>query len=116
MLAVGQALLCNPKIFLLDEVSMGLAPVVVSSLFQTLVKMKKDLDLTILVVEQNAATALNIADYAAVMENGRVVFDGTSEKLLAHNDVREFYLGVRETGERSYAEIKQYRRSRRWWG
>lgn len=116
MLAIGQALLCSPKLFLLDEVSMGLAPLIVSSLLETLVKMKSDLGLTILLVEQNAASALEIADYAAVMENGRIVFDGTPEKLLAHEDVREFYLGIRETGEKSYKDVKQYKRTRRWWG
>jgi branched-chain amino acid transport system ATP-binding protein len=116
MLAIGQALLCDPKLFLLDEVSMGLAPLVVTSLLETLVKMKSDLGLTILLVEQNAAAGLEIADYAAVMENGRIVFDGTPQKLLAHEDVREFYLGIRETGEKSYRDVKQYRRTRRWWG
>ncbi|MBW1704349.1 MAG: ABC transporter ATP-binding protein [Deltaproteobacteria bacterium] len=116
MLAIGQALLCAPRLLLLDEVSMGLAPLIVSDLLKTLVQMKDDLDLTILLVEQNAAAALDIANYAAVMENGRIVFDGTSQKLLAHDDVREFYLGLRKTGEQSYTDIKQYKRSRRWWG
>ena len=116
MLAIGQALLCDPKLLLLDEVSMGLAPLIVSSLLETLVKMKNDLGLTMLLVEQNAAAALEIADYAAVMENGRIVFDGTPQKLLGHEDVREFYLGIRETGETSYKDVKQYRRTRRWWG
>jgi branched-chain amino acid transport system ATP-binding protein len=116
MLAIGQALLCEPKLLLLDEVSMGLAPVIVSTLLKTLVKMKSDLYLTILLVEQNAAAALEIADYAAVMENGRIVFDGTPQKLLAHDDVREFYLGIRETGDKSYRDVKQYKRTRRWWG
>ncbi len=116
MLAIGQALLCEPKLLLLDEVSMGLAPLIVSTLLKTLVKMKSDLHLTILLVEQNAAAALEIADYAAVMENGRIVFDGTPQKLLAHDDVREFYLGIRETGEKSYRDVKQYKRTRRWWG
>ena len=78
--------------------------------------MRKDLDLTILVVEQNAAAALNIADYAAVMENGRIVYDGTPEKLLAHEDVREFYLGIKDTGQKNYTDVKQYKRRRRWWG
>lgn len=116
MLAIGQALLCDPKLLLLDEVSMGLAPLIVSSLLETLVRMKKDFGLTMLLVEQNAAAALEIADYAAVMENGRIVFDGTPQKLLGHEDVREFYLGIRETGETSYKDVKQYRRTRRWWG
>lgn len=116
MLSIGQALLCSPKLLLLDEVSMGLAPLIVSFLFDTLVKMKNDLGLTLLIVEQNAAAALDIAEYAAVMENGRIVFDGTPQKLLAHEDVREFYLGIRDAGEKSYKDVKQYRRSRRWWG
>ena len=116
MLAIGQALLCSPVALLLDEVSLGLSPALVSHLFETLVQMKKDLDLTILLVEQNAAVALEVADYAAVMENGRIVFDGRPEKLLAHGDVREFYLGIRKEAKASYSEVKQYRRSRRWWG
>jgi len=116
MLAIGQALLCSPKLIMIDELSMGLAPIVVSSLLQTLVRMRKDLDLTVLVVEQNAAAALELADYAAVMENGRIVFDGTPQKLLAHEDIREFYLGVRDTGQKNYMDVKQYKRKRRWWG
>ncbi len=116
MLSIGQALLCSPKLLLLDEVSMGLAPLIVSLLLATLVRMKNDLGLTLLIVEQNAAAALEISDYAAVMENGRIVFDGTPQKLLAHEDVREFYLGIRDTGEKSYKDVKQYRRTRRWWG
>jgi branched-chain amino acid transport system ATP-binding protein len=116
MLAIGQALLCSPKLLLVDELSMGLAPLVVSHLIKTLVQMRKDLELTILLVEQNAAIALDVADYAAVMENGQIVFDGTSQRLLAHEDVREFYLGIRETGEKSYREVKQYKRKRHWLG
>jgi branched-chain amino acid transport system ATP-binding protein len=116
MLAIGQALLCSPVALLLDEVSLGLSPALVSQIFRTLAQMKKDLDLTILLVEQNAAVALGVADYAAVMENGRIVFDGRPEKLLAHGDVKEFYLGIRKEAKASYAEVKQYRRSRRWWG
>ena len=116
MLAISQALLCSPKLLMIDEMSMGLAPIVVSSLLHTLVKMRKDLDLTILLVEQNAAAALEIANYSAVMENGRIVFDGTPQKLLAHEDVREFYLGIRGAGQKSYMDVKQYKRRRRWWG
>jgi len=116
MLAIGQALLCSPKLLLLDEVSLGLSPVLVSTLFETLVQMKRDLDLTILLVEQNAMAALELADDAAVMENGRIVFAGTSEKLLSHGDVKEFYLGIRKDSKASYADVKQYRRTRRWWG
>jgi len=116
MLAMGQALLCSPKLLLVDELSLGLAPILVNHLIETLMQMKKDLGLTILMVEQNAAVALANADYAAVMENGRIVFDGTPQRLMGHQDVREFYLGLHESGEKSYRDIKQYRRSRRWWG
>ncbi len=116
MLAMGQALLCSPKLLLIDELSMGLAPLVINTLVKSLLQMKKDFGLTILVVEQNAVVALNIADYAAVMESGRIVFDGSPEKLLSHEDVREFYLGIRDDKEKTYRDVKQYRRSRRWWG
>lgn len=116
MLAMGQALLCSPKVLLVDELSLGLAPLLVGRLVETLMQMKDDLSLTILMVEQNASVALGNADYAAVMENGRLVFDGTPEKLIGHKDVREFYLGIHENGEKSYRDVKQYRRSRRWWG
>jgi len=116
MLAIGQALLCSPKLLLLDEVSMGLSPLMVSFLLKTLLRMKNDLGLTILLVEQNAYAALEIADYAAVMENGRIVLDGIPQNLLIHEDVREFYLGIRKTGEKSYKDVKPYRRTRSWWG
>ena len=116
MLAIGQALLCDPKLLLLDEVSLGLSPVLVSTLFRTLLEIRKDLNLTMLLVEQNAMAALEIADYAAIMENGRIVFDGSPQKLLSHGDVKEFYLGIRKDSKASYADVKQYRRSRRWWG
>jgi branched-chain amino acid transport system ATP-binding protein len=116
MLAIGQAILCSPKILLLDEVSMGLSPALVSLMLERLSQMKRDLDLTILLVEQNASAALEIADYAAVMENGRIVFDGVPSKLLMHGDVKEFYLGIRDGSKASYKDVKQYKRSRRWWG
>jgi branched-chain amino acid transport system ATP-binding protein len=116
MLAIGGALLCSPEILLVDELSQGLAPLIVKHLVERLLQLKKDFNLTILLVEQNAAVVLNIADYAAVMENGRIVFDGPREKLLSHEDVREFYLGVKDDKRKSYRDVKQWRRSRRWWG
>lgn len=116
MLAIGGALLCSPKLLLIDELSQGLAPLIVKHIVDTLLEMKKDFNLTILMVEQNAGVVLNIADYAAVMENGRVVFDGPREKLLSHEDVREFYLGIKDDKSKSYRDVKQWRRSRRWWG
>jgi branched-chain amino acid transport system ATP-binding protein len=116
MLAIGQALLCSPKLLLLDEVSLGLSPLIVAHLFETLLHIKAELNLTILLVEQNAAAALELADFAAIMENGRIVYDGTPQKLLKHTDVKEFYLGIKKDRKASYADVKQYRRSRRWWG
>lgn len=116
MLAIGQAILCSPKLLLLDEVSMGLSPALVSLMLERLTQMRRDLDLTVLLVEQNASAALEIADYAAIMENGRIVFDGTPGKLLMHGDVKEFYLGIRDGSKSSYKDVKQYKRSRRWWG
>jgi branched-chain amino acid transport system ATP-binding protein len=91
MLAIGQAFLCSPKLLLLDELSLGLAPLVVEELMRTLERMKKEVNLTILMVEQNAQLALNFADNAAVMENGKIVLSGTAQKLLSHGDVKEFY-------------------------
>lgn len=116
MLAMGQALLCSPKLLLIDELSQGLAPLVTRHLIDSLLDMKRDFGLTITMVEQNAAIALSIVDYAVIMENGRIVFDGTPEKLLRHEDVKEFYLGMKDGEERSFRDVKQYRRSRRWWG
>lgn len=116
MLALGSALVCRPELLLIDELSLGLAPVVVADLVERLVQIRRELGITIIVVEQSAAVALDIADYAYVMENGRIVLDGDGERLRAHQDIQEFYLG-QSTGERrSYRAVKQYRRSRRWYG
>lgn len=116
MLAMAQAMLMSPRLLLIDELSQGLAPMVIKLLADSLLMMKKDLGLTIAIVEQNAAVALDIADYAVVMENGRIVFDGTPEKLGQHEDVKEFYLGLKGNKEKSFRDIKQYKRSRKWWG
>lgn len=116
MLAISSALFCQPRLLLIDELSLGLAQIVIRMLVEALNRMKKEVGLTILLVEQNAGAALSIADYAYIMESGRVVFDGTPRKLLDHADVKEFYLGVREGEHKGYREVKQYRRTRRWWG
>ncbi|MDY7036783.1 MAG: ABC transporter ATP-binding protein [Thermodesulfobacteriota bacterium] len=116
MLAIGQALLCTPRLLLVDELSLGLSPLITKELLDIILQIKKDLGFTVLLVEQNAAAALAIAEYAAVMENGRIVLDGTPEKLTAHEDVREFYLGIRGEEQKSYRDVKQYTRTRRWWG
>ena len=117
MLAIGSALVCNPELLLIDELSLGLAPVIVESLSQQLLAIRRELGLTILLVEQSATAALAIADYGYVLENGRVVLDGTAERLRDHQDIKEFYLGHAGAGERrSYRDVKSYRRSRRWYG
>jgi branched-chain amino acid transport system ATP-binding protein len=116
MLALGCALVCRPKLLAIDELSLGLAPVVVEDLAQRLTQIRRELDLTILLVEQSAAVALAIADDGYVMENGRIVLDGPAERLRAHPDVQEFYLGGSAGARRSYRDVKQYRRSRRWYG
>jgi branched-chain amino acid transport system ATP-binding protein len=116
MLAIAGALMCRPRLLLVDELSLGLAPVVVQDLARRLVHIRDELGIAILLVEQSAAVALEIADYAYVMENGRVVLDGDRERLKSHQDVQEFYLGQTGSNRRSYREVKQYRRSRRWYG
>ena len=116
MLAIGSALMCGPALLLVDELSLGLAPRLVEELMARLVTIRKSLNMTILLVEQNALVALAAADYGYVMENGRIVLDGTPDRLRDHPDVREFYLGTGGGARRSYRDVKQYRRSRRWYG
>jgi branched-chain amino acid transport system ATP-binding protein len=115
MLALGTALLCQPTLLLVDELSLGLAPMVIETLMTMLRRLRDELGLTVLVVEQNAAAALAIADRGYVIEHGRIVYDGTVEALRAHEDIREFYLGLGHRADRKrYTDVKQYRRRRRW--
>ena len=116
MLAIACALMCRPSLLLVDELSLGLAPVIVQDLTRRLLAVRDELGIGILLVEQSAAAALTIADHAYVMENGRVVLDGDRERLTSHQDVQEFYLGQASGERRSYRAVKQYRRSRRWYG
>jgi len=117
MLALASALMAKPKLLLVDELSLGLAPVVVDDLAARLKVIRRDFGIAILLVEQSAAVALDIADYGYIMENGRIVLDGDSHRLRGHPDVQEFYLGQSAGGKRrSYRAVKQYRRSRRWYG
>jgi branched-chain amino acid transport system ATP-binding protein len=116
MLALASALVCRPELLLVDELSLGLAPVVVQDLLRRLAEIRRELGIAILIVEQSATVALDIADYGYVMENGRIVLDGTAERLRRHPDIQEFYLGLKSGERRSYREVKQYRRSRRWYG
>ena len=116
MLAIGSALACGPELLLVDELSQGLAPLIVQELLVRLKAIRTDLGMTLLLVEQNAALALEFADYAYVIENGRIVLDGTPERLRGHQDIQEFYLGTGSGARRNYRDVKQYRRSRRWYG
>jgi branched-chain amino acid transport system ATP-binding protein len=116
MLALASGLVCEPELLLVDELSLGLAPVVVEDLLRRLVEIRHELGIAILMVEQSATVALAVADYGYVMENGRIVLDGTAERLRGHADIQEFYLGRKSGQRRSYREVKQYRRSRRWYG
>jgi branched-chain amino acid transport system ATP-binding protein len=118
MLAIGAALLCQPRVLMVDELSLGLAPLVVKSLMDVLARLREELGLAILLVEQNVGAALAVADHGYVIEHGRIVYDGTAEQLRGHEDVREFYLGVGRgrAGAKSYRDVKQYRRRRRWFG
>jgi branched-chain amino acid transport system ATP-binding protein len=116
MLALGSAIVCQPQLLLVDELSLGLAPVVVDDLLRRLTEIRRELGITILIVEQSATVALQVADYGYVMENGRIVLDGDAARLRNHPDIQEFYLGRKSGERRSYRDVKQYRRSRRWYG
>jgi branched-chain amino acid transport system ATP-binding protein len=99
---------------LLDEPSLGLAPLLVEEIFEILTRMNANEKVTLLLVEQNAALALTIAQYGYIMENGRVVLDGDSQTLRDNQDVKEFYLGLTEIGKKSYRDVKHYKRRKRW--
>jgi branched-chain amino acid transport system ATP-binding protein len=117
MLALGMGLLNAPRILLVDEFSLGLAPVVVDELVHALRRIRDEMSMALLVVEQSGAIAVRLADYVYVMENGRVVFEGESERIVENDDFREFYLGMSgDHLERSYRDVKQYEKKKRWFG
>ena len=115
MLAIGRALMASPRILLLDEPSLGLSPMLVQEIFEIVRRINQEENTTILLVEQNARVALQVAHYAYLMENGRIVLSGPPEQLRQNEDVKEFYLGLTELGERkSYRDVKHYRRRKAW--
>jgi len=113
MLAIGRALMAQPKLILMDEPSMGLSPLLVREVFGIIERLNRELGVTILLVEQNARAALQIAHYGYVMEQGKVVLDGTAEALANNEDVKEFYLGGSEE-RKSFKNIKSFKRRKRW--
>ena len=114
MVAIGRALMANPKMILLDEPSMGLAPQLVKQIFEIVSQINKKEGVTILLAEQNTNMALQYAEYAYILENGRVVMEGTAESMRDNEDVKEFYLGISGEGRQSFKDVKQYRRRKRW--
>ena len=114
MVAIGRALMANPKMILLDEPSMGLAPQLVKQIFEIVSQINKKEGVTILLAEQNTNMALQYAEYAYILENGRVVMEGTAKSMRDNEDVKEFYLGISVEGRQSYRDFKQYRRRKRW--
>ena len=115
MTVVGRALMTEPKLVLLDEPSMGLAPKLIHEIFRIIMQLNEEQRISILLVEQNAKLALSVAPYAYVMETGRIVMDDTSEKLSQNEDIKDFYLGLTEKGgKKSFRDVKHYKRRKRW--
>lgn len=115
MTVIGRALMAEPKLMLLDEPSMGLAPLLIKEIFDIITRLNQEEGIPILLVEQNVKLALTVSPYAYVLENGRLVMHDTSEKLRENPDIRDFYLGLSEIGERkSFRQVKHYKRRKRW--
>ncbi|HEY3364697.1 MAG TPA: ABC transporter ATP-binding protein [Symbiobacteriaceae bacterium] len=114
MVAIGRALMANPKLVLLDEPSLGLAPRLVQEIFGIVKQLNEEVGTTFLVVEQNAMVALSIAHYGYIMENGKIVLEGAVDTLMNNEDVKEFYLGLTDVGRKSYRDVKAYKRRKRW--
>jgi branched-chain amino acid transport system ATP-binding protein len=115
MLAIGRALMARPRLLLLDEPSLGLAPLLVKEIFEIVGRINKEQGTTIVLVEQNANMALQLAHYGYVMENGKIVMEGAASDLSENPDVKEFYLGVASSGTlKTYKDVKAYKRRKRW--
>ncbi|HKB82079.1 MAG TPA: ATP-binding cassette domain-containing protein, partial [Burkholderiales bacterium] len=114
MTAVGRALMARPRMILLDEPSMGLAPQIVEEIFEIVRSLNQNEKVSFLLAEQNTSVALRHADYGYILENGRVVMDGPAADLASNEDVKEFYLGLPSVGRKSFRDAKHYRRRKRW--
>jgi len=115
MLAIGRALMAGPKLMLLDEPSMGLAPMLVQEIFEIVSRLNREARVAVLLAEQNATIALRFAQHGYVMENGRIVLDGDARTIADNEDIKEFYLGLSGVGQRkSYRDVKHYKRRKRW--
>ncbi len=114
MLAIGRALVARPRLLLLDEPSLGLSPLLCQEIFRIVAAINRDEKVSILLVEQNARAALAISSHAYILENGKVVLDGASERLREDRDVQQFYLGGAGAGRASYRDVKHYKRRKRW--
>ena len=114
MTAIGRALMARPKMILLDEPSMGLAPQLVEEIFEIVKTLNQNEKVSFLLAEQNTNIALKYADYGYILENGRVVMDGAGQSLAENEDVKEFYLGFSSGGRKSFRDVKSYRRRKRW--
>jgi branched-chain amino acid transport system ATP-binding protein len=114
MTAVGRALMARPKMILLDEPSMGLAPQIVEEIFEIVKDLNQKEKVSFLLAEQNTNMALRYSEYGYILESGRIVMDGTAKALAENEDVKEFYLGLSKEGRKSFREAKSYRRRKRW--
>ncbi len=114
MLAIGRSLMARPDLIMMDEPSMGLSPLLVKEVFGIIKRMNRELGISVLLVEQNANMALRAADYGYIMENGKIVLDGTAEELMNNEDVKEFYLGGGGNERKSFKNIKSFKRRKRW--
>ena len=117
MLVIGRAMMAHPQLLMLDEPSLGLAPMLVHEIFDIIRDINRQESMSVLIVEQNARAALELADYAYVVEDGRIVLDGPAEQMRENEDIKEFYLGLNQAGGRkNYREVKHYKRRKRWLG
>ncbi|MDD5604844.1 MAG: ABC transporter ATP-binding protein [Dehalococcoidales bacterium] len=115
MVVIGRAMMAAPQMMMLDEPSLGLAPMLVEEIYEIIKRFNQEQKTSVLIVEQNVRVALNIADYGYVLENGRIVLDGTADFLKNNEDVKEFYMGLSATGtKKNYRELKHYKRRKRW--